>query len=897
MMTTRNLDRLMAPRSVALIGASGRPGSLGTVVLRRLLGAGFAGPIHLVNPRRREIDGRPCHPSVAEVPGPVDLGVVVTPAAAVPDVVAELGAAGARAAVVITAGVERRRMLDAARPHTLRILGPNCLGLIVPGVGLDASFAHIAARRGSLALLSQSGAIVTAMLDWAEARGLGFTVAASLGDMADVDVGDLLDHLAADAGTRAILLYLEQVTDARKFMSAARSAARVKPVIAVKAGRSPAAARAAASHTGALAGSDAVYDAALRRAGVLRVEGLEDLFDAAEALGRLRPVASDRLAVLTNGGGAGVLAADAVAASQGRLADLSAETMAALDAALPPTWSRGNPVDIIGDADAARYGAALEVLLADPDADAVLVMNCPTGLASSAEAAEAVIRVEAAEDVRGRAAKPILAAWLGGATAAPAAASLERAGIPTYRSPAAAVRGFIVLAEHQKAQTALLRTPPALAEDAPPDTDAARSVIARALAQGRPLLSEPEAKAVLAAYDIPTVPTRVAATPAEAEGLAEQILAEAEAMVVKILSPDLSHKSDVGGVRLNLGTPAEVRAAAEAVIAQARARRPEARIEGVVVQPMIRRPVAHELILGLADDPTFGPVILFGAGGTAVEVVADKAVALPPLDLVLAHDLIGRTRVSRLLGGLRDHPAADLDAVAMALVRLAQLAADLPEIRELDVNPLLADAAGVVALDTRIVVAPAPKTSPGDNPRFALRPYPSSWDREETVGPVRLRIRPIRPSDEALYPAFLGATSADDLRLRFFGGFGHVDHGTIARFTQIDYARAMAFVAIEPEADLLVGVSRLTTDPDGVEAEYAILVRSDWIGRGVGWALMRRLIDYARSEGLRRLRGDVLRRNERMLRMCRELGFAVEGHPEDGALMRVTLELRRADRA
>jgi acetyltransferase len=895
-MSVRNLDRLLKPRSAALIGASSKPGSMGGTVMKRLISSGFKGSVHLVNPKYSEIDGRPCVPTIADLPEPPDLGVIVTPPQTVPGLIHELGEAGARAAVVVTAGLNdsnglRQRMLDAARPYCLRILGPNCLGLQVPGIGLDASFSHLTPRRGNLALLSQSGAIVVAMLDWAEAREIGFSVVASLGDMADVDMGDLLDYLAGDYHTRAILMYMEQVTDSRKFMSAARSAARTKPVITVKAGRSVEAARAAASHTGALAGQDSVYDAAFRRAGILRVEELEDLFGAAEAMAHHRPLASDRLAILTNGGGAGVLAADALALTGARFANLGDKTKAELEAVLPPTWSHDNPVDIIGDADPERYEKALRVLMQDPEADAVLVMNCPTGLASSADIAKAVVTVHAETANGARRSKPILASWLGEANAEAGRAILAPAGIPVYRTPAQSVRGFAYLAEQSKAQKALMRTPPSEPEDFEPDRDTAKAALKHALDEGRPWLNEPEAKAVLKAYGIPTVDTRIAGSAEQAAELAAEMLGNTSAVVLKILSPDITHKSDVGGVRLNIATPEEAHDAAEAMIAQAKAQVPVARIEGVVVQPMIYRPDAHELILGLADDAVFGPVVLFGAGGTSVEAVRDKAVALPPLDLTLAQDLIDETRISRLLNGYRHRPAADRDAIALALVRLAQLAADMPEIRELDINPLLADETGVIALDARIAVKPAKAVSPGGNPRFALRPYPSAWDRTMEVKSTILRVRPIRPDDEKLYDKFLSNITTQDLRYRFFGlSMMNPTHEQIARFTQIDYARAMAFVAIDVASGDLFGVSRLAANPDYTDAEFAVVVRSDLQGRGIGWTLMQTLIEYAREEPIGTLYGDVLRWNSGMLRLCRNLGFKEKTNPEDLELIRFYMD-------
>ncbi|WP_075222236.1 bifunctional acetate--CoA ligase family protein/GNAT family N-acetyltransferase [Acuticoccus yangtzensis] len=886
-MTVRNLEYLLEPRSVVLIGASNRRGSLGGVVLRRLTGAGFRGTIGLVNPKYKAIGDQPCYPSVAELPFVPDLGVIVAPAAAVPGLVKDLGEKGARAAVVITAGVGgalKQAMLDAAKPYTLRILGPNCVGLQVPHMGLDASFAHVTAGKGQIALLSQSGAIITAMLDWAEARGVGFSCVASLGEMADVDTGDMLDQVASDRQTRAILMYLEGVTNSKKFMSAARSAARAKPVIVIKAGRTASASKAAASHTGALAGADDVYDAAFERAGILRVDDLQELFDAAEALARHRPLKGDRLAIVTNGGGAGVLAVDAMAHTSGQLATLSEGTMAGLDATMPATWSHGNPVDIIGDAGPQRYEDALEAVLAEPDADAVLVINCPTGLASSSEAAEAVVTAVKLKNPKG---KPVLATWLGGDMAQSAAQVLERAGIATHATPRQAIQAFDTLVRHRKSQIQLMRTPGSLPPGPEPDREAAQFAIGAALAEGREILSEVEAKMVLAAYGIPVNETRIARTPDEAAALAgamgEPLLA------IKILSRDITHKSDVGGVMLNLETPDQVRRAAEVMLQRVAERRPDAHIDGVVVQPMIKRPNAHELLLGISDDATFGPIMLFGAGGTAVEVVKDKALALPPLDMLLAEDMIAKTRIGKLLAGYRDKPAADRTAIASALVRLSQIVADLPQVRELDINPLLADATGVVAVDARIRVAPAEACLPGSNPRLSIRPYPTTWEKTETLAMGPVVIRPIRPEDEALYPDFLTKVSKEDIRRRFFRLFSTLTHEEIARLTQIDYARAMAFVALDADGALL-GVSRFGADADYRTAEFAVMVRSDLKGQGIGRALMVRLIEYAASEGIEEMHGDILSSNRMMLEFVRELGFRDTADPEDLTVRKARLE-------
>lgn len=893
-MTIRNFDCLLRPRSVALIGASTKPGSVGLITAQNLLGGGFPGPVWFVNPKYSAIEGHACHPSVASLPAAPDLAVLVTPPATIPALIAELAAKGTRAAVVITAGIRddlRRAMLEAARPHLLRIQGPNCLGLMVPGVGLNASFSHKPPLAGDLAFLSQSGALITAIIDWACARSIGFSHVVSLGDMADADFGDMLDYLAGDAKSRAILLYMEAVTNAPKFLSAARRAARSKPVIVVKAGRGAAGAKAALSHTGALAGADAAYEAAFRRAGLLRVRELDDLFSAAEILARHPQLLGDRLAILTNGGGAGVLAADRLGDLEGRLAVLSDATRTALDSVLPPTWSHGNPVDIIGDADPARYSTAVDLLMDDDTADAVLVINCPTALASSTAVAEQVLAALDRRTSAGLRCKPLITNWLGDGASQGARRLFAAKGIAGFATPADAIDGFMQLVRYSRAQEQLMRTPPSLADDLGLERDKAAAIIASVLAAGRTVLSEVEAKGVLAAYGIPVVPTQVARTPAEVAAMAEPAIAEHGAAVVKVLSDDISHKSDVGGVRLGLQRADDARGAAEQMIERIARVMPKARIDGFTVQPMIRRSRAHELILGMAVDQTFGPLMMFGAGGTAVEVARDTAHALPPLDLNLALDLMRQTRTWRFLQGYRDRPAADVQQIGEALVRLSYLVANHSEIREIDINPLLADDKGVIALDARVVVADAARA-----PRvpMAIRPYPSQWSTDTEIEPIgTIHIRPIRPEDETLYADFFAHVTPDDQRLRFFTVAPDLSHRFLARLTQIDYAREMAFVATAKASGALLGVVRMVADPDYVRAEYAILVRSDLKGRGLGWQLMQHLIAYARSEKLEQLHGSVLAANSTMLQMCRELGFSIEREPGDDSVRRVVLRLHR----
>ncbi len=898
-MSTYRLDRLLSPRSLAVVGASPHAGSVGRHVIANIVSAGFSGPIHVVNPHYGEIEGLATVKSLAAITEAPDVVIIAAPPAAVPEVVAEAGGRGVAAAVIITAGLGHGRgslaaaTEEAARTTGLRLIGPNCLGVLVPSTRLNASFASRMPQKGDLAVISQSGAIVAGMIEWAAQRRIGFSAVVSVGDQIDVDFGDLLDQFATDRATRAIVLYIESVKDARKFMSAARAAARAKPVIVIKAGRHAQGAKAAATHTGALAGSDAVYDAAFRRAGLLRVFDLEELFDATETLGCLKPFPGQRLAILTNGGGVGVLAVDRLIDLGGVLAELSAETKARLDSALPPTWSKSNPIDIVGDADAARYAAALEALLADAENDAVLVLNVPTALASPTITAQAVaehVRKYRATVLR---AKPTLAVWIG--VAPDAASQFAAAEVPQYGTEADAVRGFMHLVRYAQVQDALMETPPSLPEHFVPDVAMARRATEQTLHEGRRWLDPLAANQVLAAYAIPTVPAMLAQDSTEAAAAAKPFLAAGHPVVVKIVSPDIVHKSDVGGVRLGLSSEAAVEAAAADIIARARAAKPEARITGVIVQPMIISPKAHELIVGVADDPTFGPVIVFGQGGTAVEVMDDKALALPPLDLKMASDLIARTRVARLMKGYRNVPAARVADVALTLVKLAQLAADLPEVRELDINPLLADETGVLALDARIAVQPhsQPKFKGTGYGRFAVRPYPKEWEQQLALQDgTSILVRPLRPEDEPLLHRFLEKVTAEDLRLRFFAPIREFSHAFLARLTQLDYARAMAFAALDASTGDLLGVIRLHADSNYERAEYAIMVRSDLKGRGLGWKLMELMIRYARSEGLRQIEGQVLRENVMMLQMCHELGFHVADDPGDGTVKVVSLKLQ-----
>lgn len=892
-MTVRNLNRLLKPTSIALIGASRKPGTVGAVVARNLFQAGFDGPVMPVNATERAVEGVLTYKSVDSLPITPDLAVICSPPADVPGVIDALGKRGTKAAIVISHGFGKEQtqaMLDAAKPHLMRVLGPNSLGAIVPGRGMNASVSHVTPKKGDVALVAQSSMVVTSIADWATSRGIGFSHLVSLGDRADVDFGDLLDHLASDVTVRAILLYIESINNARKFMSAARSAARQKPVIVIKAGRSEEAAEAAASHTGALAVSDAVYDAAFRRAGILRVNDLNELFDAAGTLGTGVPITGDRLAILTNGGGMGVMATDRLIQLGGRLAALSTDSQEALTKALGPQpggGPRGNPLRIGADAPPKRYAEALDALMKDNSNDAVLVLHCPSAMTDSEAIAKAVLEtVQANKSQR----HPVLTSWIGDQSATEARKLFAANRIPTYDGPSNAVRAFMHLVRYRRNQELLMETPPSVPDDFSPDSITVKRIVGRAIAEKREWLSEYEAKRVLAAYGVPVVDTRVAETPEEAAHAAKVIGGK---IALKILSPDITHKSDVGGVALHLSGADQVKEAAEAMLARVREVAPEARIEGFTVQEMAVRPDAYELIVGMTDNELFGPVLLFGEGGIGVEVVEDYALALPPLNMKLAADLMGRTRIWKQLQGYRSRAAVDLDAVALTLNKISQLIVDVPEIAELDVNPLLADDEGVMALDARIKVGPP--ALPGAQ-RLAIRPYPKALEDRIVIKDGRqFFVRPILPEDEPLVHHLVENQTAEDLRLRFFAPLKKLSHQAAARLTQIDYDREMGLIAVGPDPEtgetIMYGVVRINADPDNLRAEYAVMVRSDMKGQGLGYILMNKILDYARSRSIKEVYGEVLRENTNMLNMCRALGFVRKENLDEPGVVEVRIEL------
>lgn len=901
-MSTYRLDKVFSPKSVVLAGVSHRPDTLGRVVLNNVRLGGFRGNIHIVNPNGGEIDGYTCYRTIAEVPEVPELMVVTAPPAAVPGLVREAGEKGISGVVIMTIGAGddpksfEAEIRKAARPYGIRVLGPNCIGLLCPSAGLNASFAAANVVPGDLALISESGAVASAVVEWAASRNIGFSAVVSLGDKADVDFGDCLDYFATDRNTRAILLYIENIQSAKKFMSAARVAARAKPVVVIRSGRYEKRADEPETHSAALANIDSIYDAAFRRAGLLRAYDLDELFAAAETLCHQKPFQGNRIAVLTNGRGIDMLAMDRLLDLGGVPAQLSPETVEKLNAILPDAWSRTNPVDIINDADAERYAKALEILLDDDANDAVLVLHVPTAFALAQTTARAIVDTVRNDRVAGYRKKAVFVSWLGADVESQSI--FDAAGIPHFQTEADAVRGLMHLVHYRQALDFLTETPENLPSDFLPNAAIGRAIVERAVAEKRKWLEPVEIYQLLKAYEIPSAPASLATNAAEAVTAARPHLQQGTPVAIKILSPDIVHKSDVAGVMLNLSSEQAVYEGAQKLLAQVRERRPDAHLKGLTVQPMIRRPASRNVIAGIADDPVFGPVIVFGRGGAAVEVVNDKAIALPPLDMTLAYEMMSRTRISDRLKAYRDTPAADESAMALTLVKLSQMAADLPEIRELDLNPILVDDKGVIAVDARVSVAPLASPHDGSNPRFSIRPYPKEWERTITIKDGHsFFIRPVRAEDEDLYVEFFKHVTQEDLRMRFFAPVRDFSHSFMAKLIQIDYSRAVAFLAIDKESGEMTGVVRVHADANLDTGEYAILLRSDMKGLGLGWTLMQQMIEWARAEGLKFVEGQVLRENKSMLDMCKHMGFGISMDPNDPDLKIVKLDIASIDKA
>jgi len=894
----QNVRNALIPRSVALVGATARPGALGNDVLRNILEGGFRGEVYAVNPKYKNIGATPCYASVADLPNAPDLVVVVTPPAAVPLVVQQAARRGAAGVLVLSAGFAevgpegaalQAQALASARESGVRIIGPNCLGLMRPSIGLDATFARTSARPGNIGLVSQSGAVALALLDYAWSGGFGFSSVITTGDGADVEFADLLDFLALDPQTRSIVLYVEGVQRPRQFLSALRAAASIKPVIVLKAGRHASGSKAALSHTGAMAGNDAVFDTALRRTGAIRIAKYAQLFSASEALlsGRL-PLGS-RLSILTNGGGPGVLAADAASDLGIPLAKIGSKARAQLDALLPPTWSHGNPVDIIGDSDCARFTGAFEALLGDEANDGLLVLFCPTVRLGSEELARALVPIAA------KSSKPVVSAWLGEADAAQGRSVFKQAGYAAMRSPEQGIESFAYLAQFVRHRALRLQLPPPINRDAgdakPLQIEAIRAIFSQAQAQRRMLLGEDEAKSVLAACGIEVAQGRLARSAAEAIALAEQI---GYPVVLKVRAEGVTHKSDVGGVLLGLKTAEEVGLGFELISERVRTRAPEAQFRGVLVQCMVTRRSGRELIVGIARDPSFGPVISFGMGGIAVEIVRDSALALPPLNRMLAGDLIDRTRVATMLKPFRGMAGVNMDSLIDALLRISELACEFPCISELDINPLLADESGVIALDARVVIDERPTAPDPVYSHLAIHPYPKALERDLRLSDgVSIQLRPVRPEDAEAQKRFVARLSDLTLYRRFHAPVRELTLDRLVRFTQIDYDREMAFVAIDdsgPEEEIR-GFAQYNRVQGGDQAEFGIAVEDTWQGRGLGYAMMAALETCARERRIGEIFGYVLADNDSMRGMMVTRGYVAQRDAGDPGVIRFRLPL------
>jgi acetyltransferase len=896
-MSVTNLEFLFKPRSVAVIGATNDPRNAGNIVMRNIMAGGFMGPVMPVSDTAEAIAGVLTYASVKMLPKTPDLAVVCSPLDEVPEIIHSLKEIGTRSAVLMGTGFSamtqderqdvKSTILKIANPPDIRLLGPKSLGFMVPSINLNASLAHANAMPGKVAFISQSDSLFATVLDWALAKGVGFSHMIALGSRIDVSFADILDYLGSDPLTRSIMLYVESIQNAREFMSAARAASRNKPVLVIRPGQAldTVLGDLKLRETGDHRLVDAVYDVAFRRAGMLRVENIDGLFDAAQTLGTPKHVFGKKLAILTNGTSAGILAADRLLSGGGELAALSDETVAALDALLgEENWSRCNPVGIPFNADVTAYTEAVKLLLKDKGSNGILVMHVPWTAQPDLEVATAL------RDALKRAQRMVLTAWLGSGAAEESREVFSKAGIPTYDTPTHAVRAFLYMAEYQRNQELLIETPDSLPSDFFPDTTRARDIVNTALASGRANLTEPEAKDILAAYGIPVVDTRIALSAKEAVIAADAL---GYPVALKLRSPQIPQPFDMGGVLLDLETPERVWDGAASILARTIRERPDAYIEGFTVQKMGRRPGAHELAVSAEVDPVFGPVLFFGHGGMAREMIQDTALTLPPLSMSLARELVGRTRIAALLKGTPSHPPADVDDISLTLIQLSQLIVDVPQIISIDINPLYADSEGVLALGGKIAIAPF--LGEGEQ-RLAIRPYPRELEECVTLKKGRhVTIRPIRPEDEDTHRVFLSNLSEEDLRLRFFGVVQRdFDHKDIARFTQIDYDREMAFIATAPDAEgnpETLGVMRTNTRPDNTEAEFAIVVRSDQKGEGLGGMLFHKGIRYTKDRGTKRLTGQTMVENKAMQGLSKKFGFVITPDPHDEDLVDMVLDM------
>jgi acetyltransferase len=892
-MSLRHLNAMFRPRSVAVVGASNRPKSIGSVVMRNLLREEFSGPILPVNPKYRAVAGILAYSGVADLPLSPDLAIVCTPPRTVPGFLEELGSKGAMNVLIMSTDLEkyttedgrtlRQATMDLARQYSMRILGPNCLGLIVPRSGLNASFGHMSSLKGQIAFVSQSDSLGIAVLDWARAKGIGFSSFISLGDCSDIDFADVIDYLGGDPYTASILLYIEQVNNPRKFISAARSASRNKPLVAIKSGSVSEQAACNVLPGGTEIQEDDIYDAIFRRAGMLRVSDVAELFDAVETMARSRRLRGDRLAILSNGGGPAIMARDILLRQGGRMATLSEETLSQISELVEEGSPGSNPVRVMDHATSDTYSHCLETLLGDREVDAVMVIHVPTAFASSQDIAGAVV------NSIGRSRKNVLTVWLGEEDPEQARRIFGLAGLPTYETPDQAAQLFMDMVRYRRNQEALMEAPDSVPKEFTPDSRAARAIVRNALEEGRHRLGQSETKEILSSYAIPVVDTRIADNLEEAELLAREL---GYPVALKILSPEIPNKQQVGGVALDLENSEDLRKNGRSMLSRIHQIRPEANIEGFILQKMARRPEARELLAGVATDPLFGPVIVFGQGGAAAKVWKDIAVGLPPMNMSLAKEVIQRTRVHKLLEEHGGQSGVNQDPLRLILVQLSQLIIDVPEICGVNINPLLADPEGALAVDSQIEVRPTEESGPA---RLAIRPYPKYLEEEATLPSGQtILLRPIRPEDEAIHLEFINKLSEEDLRMRFFGLVHEFTHSQMAQLTQIDYDREMAFVATRSRQDgnqETLGVVRSFFDPDNISAEFAIVVRTDIKEKGLGSSLMDKMIRFCRERGTKEMVAYTMRENRGMQALGKKFGFTVKTSPDDPETIELRLDL------
>ncbi|HEY3301219.1 MAG TPA: bifunctional acetate--CoA ligase family protein/GNAT family N-acetyltransferase [Methylophilaceae bacterium] len=878
------LTPLFLPKSVAVFGASNDADAVGGIVFKNMLEGGYHGALYPINPKHSEVQGQPAFNAIGEIQAEVELAIITTPAATVPKIIDECGKHNVKAAVIISAGFAetgteglalQHTVLENARRHNIRLIGPNCLGVMRPDIGLNATFNNGSANVGNLAFISQSGALCTAILDWAKSNNVGFSTVVSMGSSIDVDFGEILDYLVTDHNTKSILLYIEGIRNTRSFMSAIRAAAQIKPVILVKVGRHEVASKAAMSHTASLVGSDDSFDAAVRRVGVVRVKSVTQLFSVAKALSCGFHPTGNRLAVVTNGGGPGILATDYAADLGLCMASLSASTIEKLNAALPSNWSHGNPLDIVGDAQADRYHHAVTACMEDPSIDGVLTILTPQAMTRPSEVAQTVLEISQQYK------KPLLSCWMGGEQVEGARALFEAHNQPHFRTPEPAIEVFAFLSAYYRNQKLLMQVPESISHHLAPDIESARMIIEGALQDKRKILDEMESKALLSCFHIPFARTMIARTPNEALLIAVEF---GFPVAMKIHSPDITHKTDAGGVILNIDNAQAVRNAYHQIIENVKRYRPNVKIDGVAIEGMVIKPNGRELMIGVTSDPVFGPVITFGAGGTMVEVMGDRSVALPPLNTFLVKDLIQSTHIAKMLGAFRHMPEINMEALESVLLRVSEMVCELPMLAEMDINPLIVDESGALAADARVIVE-FKSPSIDRYAHMAICPYPtymmSDW---QLADGTNITIRPIRPEDAKLVQAFVKNLSEESRYFRFMNSIHELSHEMLVRFTQIDYSREAALIAVKQDntgQEIELGVARYATNPDGESCEFALVIADSMSGKGLANKLMNTLMEVAREKGFKSIQGEVLSNNVHMLNLMKHLHFEIKTSPDD----------------